>query len=420
MELIVNKNIAWRQPALHLHWYVSRLGLVTRMDELSSAEYIFVTQSGYVGKKPKTRPLPMNAYHINCQRISLSQSSAVYKYSNGDTEFANGPCLNQALGGATYYPSYDLTPLRNRCIAKLNDQVRGDLDVSVDLAEAGKTMKMLRFCDNAIAYSQMFKRRFGTLKAMSGAWLEYTYGIKPTVNTIFGTATELHNHAWNSSARYRARVKDVYEPEKVQLNTIWGPVWFALKGQRINVSMTIGVDVRTPETDPARFSSLNPLSIAWELTPYSFVVDWFWNLGGYLHGLETSLLWANKFRSGYETTLIRSDCSVQKSDVANDGAGNSHESYFQGYVKHVDIDRKILTSYPAPTLPSIDVSLGSSRLFSAAALLGQCLGRTKLPPAFGEVLNDKRLKKRIQEDSRYFLDKAYKRAVQFPKQYAHL
>lgn len=40
---------------------------------------------------------------------------------------------------------------------------------------------------------------------------------------------------------------------------------------------------------PGSFGLLNPAAVAWELTPLSFVGDWFFSIGDYLNGLDTDL-----------------------------------------------------------------------------------------------------------------------------------
>ena len=370
----MTQNIAFRVPSVRTHYTESPSGARSYSNNSSSSEFIFRTTSGYTGKFPKTRPLPINAYSLNCQRITL-QHNAVYKYTNGYGEVAYGPALSTILTGATYQPTFSFDNLYNEALTRLTEKLRGDLDISIDLAEAGKTARMLKLQDRVIDYSKTFVRRFGILKVASGAWLEYTYGIKPTLQTLYGVADENLRVVINKTARFSARAKGFYVPSKVYLNSIFGGMYIPVVKSDIKVSCTLGVDVRTDQFDPSRWSSLNPASIAWELMPYSFVIDWFFAVGGYLRNMETYLWNANKFRSGYKTTLSagKSQCWLH-----DEGAGTGeiyHISDWRGTVYHTDIQRTILTSYPAPKLPSLNAKLGSSRLLSGAALLAQILGR---------------------------------------------
>jgi len=368
------QDISWRSPSERKHWTVSKTGTVTYSNNPSSSQFVLRTQSGYKGKKPKTNPMEMHAYRLNCQRMSIAHS-ATYAYTDGSMEYALGPALSATINGATFLPTYDWNPLKNAAIAKLGDNVRGNLDVSVDLAEAHKTAHMLKLQRKVIDYTRVFTRKWGVIKSAANAWLEYTYGVKPLLQTLYGVADENLRTVINKTSRFSARVSSRYVPQTCTVWTIFGPVAFPVRDSNIKVSVSIGCDMRTDQFDLARWSSLNPVSIAWELLPYSFVVDWFLNVGGYLRDMETYLLYANKFRSGYMTTLVTGGCNLQLIDFGKGPGEIYHQSVWAGGVTVVDIQRSILSSYPAPTLPSFDARLGSSRLISGAALLGQLLGR---------------------------------------------
>ena len=125
----------------------------------------------------------------------------------------------------------------------------------------------------------------------------------------------------------------------------------------------------------ARWTSLNPVSIAWELTPYSFVVDWFYDLGGYLRNLETGLLYNTRFKSGYKSELYlwESDEIAPMGGTHAVGDNSWRIQACKQRTRRVQFYRTKLTSYPLPHLPRLDAKLGSSRLLSAASLLTQKL-----------------------------------------------
>lgn len=368
------QNISFRVPAVRTHYTVSSTGVVTYMNEQSSSRFILRSQSGYTGARPKTKPMPIHAYSLNCQDITAVQEIGDYFYSNGSKEFGTGPTLSTTVAGATYYPAVGFSDVYNDALEKLTSKVRGDLDISIDLAEAHKTLKMFNAVEKVIDYTRTFRRRFGVLKVASNLWLEYTYGVRPLLGTVYGAADENLRTVINRSQRYSARASRTIKMERVVVNTIWGPVSYPIVGGYFKYSTTLGLDLRTDQFDIGRWSSLNPVSIAWELTPFSFVVDWFLNVGGYLRNMETYLLYANKFRSGYRTNLSVSEHQGLIVDRLNSPT-EVHFSQHRCTVKHTDIQRTILSSYPAPSLPSLKADLGSSRLTSAAALLSQLLGR---------------------------------------------
>jgi hypothetical protein len=322
------------------------------------------------------RPLHPNAYGYTVTDHSLVESFNFRQFTNGVKVQAWGPVLQGDSGAWLNIPGYNFDHLYNEALEKLTSKLRGDLDLSIDLAEAHKTAKMLHIKDQVIDYTKTFVRRFGPIKAASNAWLAYTYGVKPLVQSLFGVAEENLRVVINNTARLRVRANDVTGVDWVETDTCLGGNirWLKPKGT-VKYSVTLGVDVRTDQFDISRWSSLNPVSIAWELLPFSFVFDWFLNVGGYLRNMETYLLNANKFRSGYRTNFVRADLRWEDTSYSGTDATSTWRSIYNGTGKFTILDRTVLSSYPAPTLPSLRADLGSSRLLSGAALLGQLLGR---------------------------------------------
>jgi hypothetical protein len=118
------------------------------------------------------------------------------------------------------------------------------------------------------------------------------------------------------------------------------------------------------------YTSLNPASIAYELIPYSFVVDWFVNIGGYLRSLETALLNQTAFIGGYSSELLAYDC---KFNARGRSSTILREAF--GTVSYSRFDRTLINSYPLPRYPKFEIGLGSSQMLSAAALFAQFLKR---------------------------------------------
>lgn len=370
-------NVSQRTAGIHKHWRLSKTGSVLFMNQLpSSASYHIRTQTGYTGPRPLTKPMPPHAYGLNIQQIAAVHEAA-YVYTNGESEFASGPGLSASgVYGATFLPTYDWSPLEAQALEKLNNNTRGSLDLSVDIAEAGKTAKMLRVKDQVIDYTQTFIKRFGPIRAASKAWLTYQYGLRPLVSSIFGIADENIRVVINKTQRFKARATGKFSPRQAQIQTIYGLVTFtAQPGSFLKTSVSYGVDLYQDGFDLARWSSLNPVSIAWELLPASFVVDWFVNVGGYLRSMETALLYANKFRSGYKTRFVAGNVeAVFVNGTLQPGEVSRFDTWTSN-VTMMDISRTVLTQYPVPALPSFNAQLGSSRLLSGAALLGTLLGR---------------------------------------------
>lgn len=372
------QNLSTRQPSTWQHYRVRPNGSYVFNTPLNSSSKIGIrTQVGYVGprlKPPPNGPEIVHDYSLNVQELSLENQSR-YVYANGDVEWGLGDTLAPSVSGFTNVPAYDYTILYNRALDKLNGEIRGELNLTLDLAESGKTLKMLNAQNQILDYTNAFARRFGPIKAASKAWLMWQYGIKPTVQSLYNIADENIRIVMNKTKRYKERASEKWKPTHVGINSVFGYVQFPINEGNFKVSVTIGADLRTPEWDPLRFATLNPWSLAYELTPLSFVGDWFFNLGGYLENLETALVFNSRFRVGYYTRLMVGSVSVLLVDRGSNPLADlrSWNSVHQGKVRVTNIVRNKLLAYPLPEVPKFTADLGSSRLLSGAALLGGLL-----------------------------------------------
>ena len=76
--------------------------------------------------------------------------------------------------------------------------------------------------------------------------------------------------------RAKKRFVDVTKP-----SGLYGNFTTAIVDVRAHVQATVRLGMSTVGT-LEQFGVLNPASVAWELTPFSFVVDWFVNIGSFL------------------------------------------------------------------------------------------------------------------------------------------
>lgn len=142
--------------------------------------------------------------------------------------------------------------------------------------------------------------------------------------------------------------------------------------------MKVYMQLPSSKFDLARWTSLNPASIAWELTPYSFVVDWFLDIGGTLRNFETAVLSQGSFHHGYIDYLMYYDSDQEFVYLgSHGGAVDGDDIIVSGNLYESDFVREVLTSYPYPRLPSFNAKLGWQRLLSAAALLTTALPKSR-------------------------------------------
>lgn len=420
------QNIAFREAGIYDGYEIRPDGSILRHNLTpSSARKIFRTQSGYTGKRVQSSPMPVHGYSFQVVDVSLNQDYYEQRDSAGNMATSSGPCLSTDLinPGEIQWTTQDWNALDSRALDNLNDKVRGDLDLSVDLAESHQVLKMLNTTERLERYAQSFANKSKTLrtaKALANHWLEFVYGVKPLASSIYGAANEGIRLVLNKTERFTGRASAIQRSfAPYGLACVWGgSKYFTCSGGAVKHSVTYGVDLRTQDFDLARWTSLNPVSIAWELLPYSFVVDWVYNVGGYLRNLETSLLYASRFRSGYRTALSVGNVAIKHIESTGNSTSYVRQAY-TGHYRVVSISRQVLSTYPIPNLPSLKVQMGSSRLLSAASLLSQFVSDEVSSP-FGARLNAKRLNRRVQREQRRLANKPGQNVSVWPPGYIHL
>lgn len=115
---------------------------------------------------------------------------------------------------------------------------------------------------------------------LADRWLEYNYAFKPLASDIYG-AVNLHNEGLKSSpdgffqTRRTIRDKPTYSYND-------GYFVFTSKAD-VTYRATIRCRINKSHIRAMTLLGLDdPLRIAWELTPFSFVVDWMLPIGNYL------------------------------------------------------------------------------------------------------------------------------------------
>lgn len=123
-------------------------------------------------------------------------------------------------------------------------------------------------------------RKYVRPKQFASYWLEYWMGWAPLANDIYSSADILGSEP-PSSVVVRVRSTDHFERQQTQkrsgafISSRWfGTVSCALSGK---------VEVTNPTLFKLNQLGLaNPLATAWQLIPFSFIADWFLNLGNVL------------------------------------------------------------------------------------------------------------------------------------------
>lgn len=134
----------------------------------------------------------------------------------------------------------------------------------------------------------------------SGLWLEYWFGWSPTVNDLF-LLSEVLAHKPISQPYHAASKTTLPDAVGSASNT---SSFMEITESGFYICKT-GAKVRVINPDELilqQMGLLNPLSIAWEVVPFSFVVDWFTKFGDVIStctdfaGLELTDAYTTQFQ----------------------------------------------------------------------------------------------------------------------------
>lgn len=276
---------------------------------------------------------------------------------------------------------YDTGKAYYVALSKLDERMRGNLDLSIDFFQ-GK--QMLRSAERVFKLTKTFSDSYrratktsGPVKELANLYLEWTYGIEPSLKDILETYELIFKKGYSDEGLLHFRGRGGFVERKIWsyfLNIFTPDVNVSsLFASEISVRSQIDVYLSPRRTDLQKLShytSMNPIGWLYEMMPYSFVLDWFIDLGGYMRNLETAIVHADRFVGGCLTYSVAEE-TVLRDTTASWGvyrftsAGGRHLYHLY--------DRYPLTAFPLPKAPIWNPSLGSRRILNAAALLSQFL-----------------------------------------------
>lgn len=296
-----------------------------------------------------------------------------------------------ALGLSTStYLATDRNQLEAKVQEKVYEQLRSANAVVVDFAERSSTIKMVKDALNIKKFvrefmSDVVRGRPGKkLDYIAGKWLEYRYGWTPLAHSLYDAAENLRKEALTKPFLVQARAGRRREVHETHNKRSTGydhiSVWLS---ERLEVGYMFNLNPYG-RGHPATWTSLNPLLIAWELVPLSFVADWFVNVGDQLAAWENHVLFSSNFLSGYRTYTLKED--RLGTQIFNDMVpvefysngnpkrnfwGSSYTARETGSFK--ELTRSRVLSLPAPVGLSFKIDLNANRVADAAALTKKLL-----------------------------------------------
>lgn len=356
---------------------------------------------GYFEKRAKGLRMPINYYYVHWNQ-GFDPYPQIYhsQFRSGpnpiDT-FTSGHFDTQ--DGRQYPVRYTRSQTEQLVANKLDRRVRsGEFNLGVALGEFPETFREVAKAVTTIAKSYRELRRgnirgaarhlFNTTKdsrlrdvpsGAAGAHLMVEFGVKPILSDIQDSMIYLENLGRRPLIHtVRASESSVLSVDFRRPSEPWGAhpggSWIQLIKQE--GSMDCSGKVEFVVTNPVAFEFqqlglTNPLTVAWELVPFSFLVDWIVPIGNLIDGTFPPA--GIDFAEGYIYTKIRGDYKYdEQSFDLHTGKVN-----FQGGMRGRQElkERQILTDFPQFRLVLPNWNLSKGQVKTAVALLTKLLIR---------------------------------------------
>lgn len=295
--------------------------------------------------------------------------------------------LNLA-GGTVSVPS----SVENRAIAEALLKVQDmKVDYGTALGELRKTIDYLakrmkdilffisllrrgRFVEAARAIRARIKtsgkgRPKGPPRTAAQAWLEFQYALMPLIYDLYGTY-ELIRDGFREDDKIFKVTRTITVP--VNVDDYWSSsttgVLFSVSSGKATASARVTLNGKV--SSPALFALnnvglLNPAVVAWELVPFSFVVDWLVPVGDWLQSLTATV--GVNFVAGCVTKKREGSVNVRFTEKSLLNSDVQFVKVPEANFSWVGIDRYILDSWPW-ALPYVKNPFSTSHVTSALAL----------------------------------------------------
>lgn len=204
-------------------------------------------------------------------------------------------------------------------------------------------------------------------KRLATYWLEYQYGWKPLLQDIRGASELLASHVngdnWHSTVKSKASARKTSQSNGQYANTTLVE----------RTTTKFCVRHKLADSDRAALSQTgidNPALLAWELLPYSFVIDWFIPVGNYLEALNAFS--GFEFYDGWTSSSSRLEYTEDRNKVITYSPTYSLTMFGWGSTRNGRYDRYKLTGYPPVGFPSFRNPVGGdpvTRFATAMSLL---------------------------------------------------
>lgn len=185
---------------------------------------------------------------------------------------------------------------RDLWVEKAKGDVSADLGLTLFTWKASLSMVSNAFRSLA---SKANRAELYYSKKASNLYLEGIFGWVPLMQDVYNAYKVLSDLS-PTEKLCRVRISD-FKHESVSSSTIRGALL-------CSSGVQVGGSIRCVNPNLAlleRLGLVNPAAIAWDAVPYSFVINWFIPVGGFLKSLSDMVGWEQK--NTWTTTFVRKE-----------------------------------------------------------------------------------------------------------------
>lgn len=330
-----------------------------------SGSYTYTLRAGSDGKYsifPGWRELNWNPYSVEHHKHQTTIGAG------GSAVYTNGHhTLSDAFSGSEANVLYQ----------RLADRVRRhSFNLAVNVAQYHQVHSMTLNALRSLGLAALDVKRGNFLSAASrfrvpstgqrsfarrdlpGRWLELQYGWLPLIGDVYEAAKAYESFTSVRKERITAAIGNNSRYDSSPSPPNWGCVTNSFAQRRIIAELTEDI------SSPRSLGLYDPLSVAWEVLPWSFVIDWFCPIGTYLDNLSIIPNLKGRFLT---TTKIRSSSmtNLVTSDPAYEGSFQTAESFYLERVVSSSL------SVPYPSFVGFSAAMSPRRIWNAIALATQ-------------------------------------------------
>jgi len=266
-------------------------------------------------------------------------------------------------------PQSAFSIVHNRCVEEFYELARAsEISMATTIGEAPELAQMRAQLAKIVEKAKGWRQK---IKKVGSAHLFVAFGVRPLIGDVEAYASHVHNTFVKNGITVRVRAstsgRNTWYPEGREGHTAFDA--YDVR-EEIKANLTVGDPTLY---DAWRLGVSSAFSTAWELTTLSFLVDYFYSVGGYIQAMEASLLSGLTVNDGYVSVGTKMETVHWLYESSTSGLFETTFTNMQGKLVKTTFERSFLTSLPRPYLPVLQVDLGSSQLLNVAALLSGLL-----------------------------------------------